>query len=148
MRAALPRAFKFQIFIKLTLYPTPKCLGVNTVVGILSLYVEKAARTGMTGQIRYKVMSNELEQKNNADQHVVYQIRLKGHLVPQWTNWFEGLIITLEEEGDTLLTGPVIDQAALHGLLKKVRDLGLPLVSVSQVQFNETHPYRSKKEKK
>jgi hypothetical protein len=48
----------------------------------------------------------------------------------QWTEWFEGLTITLEENGETLLTGPVVDQAALHGLLKKVRDLGLPLLSV------------------
>jgi hypothetical protein len=62
-----------------------------------------------------------------------YQIRIKGHLVPQWTEWFEGLTITLEEDGDTLLTGPVIDQAALHGLLKKVRDLGMPLLSVNSV---------------
>ena len=77
-----------------------------------------------------------------------YEIRVAGHLPPQWADWFEGLTITLEEDGDTLLTGTVVDQAALHGLLKKVRDLGLPLVSVSQVQFNETHPYRSKKEKK
>jgi len=66
----------------------------------------------------------------------------------QWTDWFEELTITLEEDGDTLLTGPVIDQAALHGLLKKVRDLGMPLISVVQVQFDETHPYHSKKEKK
>ena len=51
----------------------------------------------------------------------------------QWTDWFEGLTITLEEDGDTLLTGPVVDQAALYGLLKKVRDLGLPLVSVNPV---------------
>jgi hypothetical protein len=79
---------------------------------------------------------------------VVYQIRLKGHLDSQWTVWFDGLSITLEEDGDTLLTGPVVDQAALHGLLKKVRDLGMPLVSVNRVQFNETHSYRSKKEKK
>ena len=57
-----------------------------------------------------------------------YQIRIKGHLGPQWTDWFGGLNITLEESGDTLLTGP-LDQAALHGLLKKVRDLGMPLIS-------------------
>ena len=65
---------------------------------------------------------------------MVYQIRLKGHLGSQWTDWFGGLTITLEEDGDTLLTGPVVDQAALHGLLKKVRDLGMPLVSVSPVE--------------
>jgi hypothetical protein len=93
-------------------------------------------------------MSNELEPKTNSDQPVVYQIRIKGHLSCEWTEWFEGLTITLEEDGDTLLTGLVVDQAALHGLLKKVRDLGMPLVSVNRVQFNETHSYRSKKEKK
>jgi hypothetical protein len=65
---------------------------------------------------------------------MVYQIRLKGHLGSQWTDWFEGLTISLEDNGDTLLTGPVVDQAALHGLLKKVRDLGMPLVSVSPVE--------------
>ena len=93
-------------------------------------------------------MSNELEPKPTPGQPMVYQIRLQGHLGSEWTDWFGGLIITLEEDGNTLLTGPVIDQAALHGLLKKVRDLGLPLVSVNRVQFNETHQYRSKKEKK
>ena len=79
-------------------------------------------------------MSNELNPKTDPGQPVVYQIRLKGHLDSQWTDWFDGLTITLEEDGDTLLTGPVIDQAALHGLLKKVRDLGMPLVSVSPVE--------------
>ena len=99
----------------------------------------------MTGHKRYKVMSNNSDPTTNPNQPVVYQIRIKGHLGHQWTDWFEGLAITLEEDGNTLLTGPVVDQAALHGLLKKIRDLGLPLVSVSRVQFNQTHPYRSKK---
>lgn len=76
---------------------------------------------------------------------MVYQIRIKGQLDSHWADWFEGLTITLEEGGNTLLTGPVVDQAALHGLLKKVRDLGMPLVSVNWVQFNETHSYHSKK---
>ena len=65
---------------------------------------------------------------------MIYQIRIKGHLGHQWTDWFEGLTITLEENGETLLTGPVIDDAALHGLLKKVRDLGMPLLSVNRVE--------------
>jgi hypothetical protein len=65
---------------------------------------------------------------------MVYQIRIKGHLGRQWADWFEGLTITLEQDGDTLLSGPVIDQAALHGLLKRVRDLGMPLLSVTSVE--------------
>ena len=115
---------------------------------IYYLYIEQVAQTVMTGHNRYKVMSNELEPKPTPSQPVVYQIRLKGHLGRQWTDWFGGLTITLEDNGDTLLTGPVVDQAALHGLLKKVRDLGMPLVSVNRVQSNETHPYFSDKEKK
>jgi hypothetical protein len=63
-----------------------------------------------------------------------YQIRVAGHLPPGWADWFEGLTITLEEDGDTLLTVPVIDQAGLHGLLKKVRDLGMTLVSISPIE--------------
>ncbi|MCO6490323.1 MAG: hypothetical protein J5I98_18055 [Phaeodactylibacter sp.] len=68
------------------------------------------------------------------DQPLAYQIRLRGHLGPQWAGWFEGMAITLEENGDTVLTGPVADQAALHGLLRKVRDLGLPLLLVACVE--------------
>jgi hypothetical protein len=88
----------------------------------------------MIGHKRYKVMSNEHNPKNDPSQPVVYQIRIKGHLSREWTDWFEGLTITLEENGDTLLTGSVIDQAALHGLLKKVRDLGMPLLSVCPLE--------------
>jgi len=69
------------------------------------------------------------------DSKMVYEIRLKGHLGRQWADWFEGLTITLEEDGNTLLTGLVLDQAALHGLLKKVRDLGMPLISVNRVNL-------------
>ncbi len=79
-------------------------------------------------------MSNELNPKTDPNQPVVYQIRIKGHLGRKWKDGFDDMTIRLEDNGDTLLTGPVIDQAALHGLLKKVRDLGMPLVSVSPVE--------------
>jgi hypothetical protein len=79
-------------------------------------------------------MSSKHSSESDADQPVVYQIRLKGHLSRQRMNWFEGLIITLEDNGDTRLTGTVIDQAALHGILKKVRDLGMPLLSLNSVE--------------
>jgi hypothetical protein len=69
---------------------------------------------------------------------MVYQIRITGHLDSRWMAWFDGLTITLEENGDTLLTGPVVDQAALYGLLRKVRDLGLPLVSVNRATPGQT----------
>ena len=75
-------------------------------------------------------MSDEFIPQTDPDQPAVYQIRIKGHLGPQWTAWFDGLTVTLAENGDTLLTGPVVDQSALYGLLKKVRDLGMPLLSV------------------
>jgi hypothetical protein len=68
------------------------------------------------------------------DEPGLYEIRLKGHLEKRWTLWFEGMTITLEENGDTLLSGLVVDQPALHGLLRKVRDLGMPLVAVIHVE--------------
>jgi hypothetical protein len=79
-------------------------------------------------------MPNELDSRTTPDHPMIYEIRIKGHLGHEWTDWFDGLTITLEEDGDMLLTGPVIDQAALHGLLRTVRDLGMPLVSVSPVE--------------
>ena len=82
-------------------------------------------------------MSKAPSSKIDENQSPVYEIRIKGHLGSQWTDWFEGLTITLQDNGDTLLTGPVVDQAALHGLLKKVRDLGLPLVSVSPLEHGQ-----------
>jgi hypothetical protein len=91
-------------------------------------------------------MSNKTNPKSNPGEPMIYQIRIKGHLDSHWADVLENLTIKLEDNGDTLLTGPVVDQAALHGLLKKVRDFGMPLVSVIQVQSTETHPYRSKKE--
>lgn len=68
---------------------------------------------------------------------MIYQIRIKGHLGQQWADWFEDLSISLQDNGETLLTGPVVDQAALHGLLKKVRDLGIPLLSVECIEQGE-----------
>ena len=76
-------------------------------------------------------MPNKTNSQTGPSRPVIYQVRIKGHLGPQWADWFGGLTITLEDNGNTLLTGPVVDQAALHGLLRKVRDLGLPLISIS-----------------
>ncbi len=93
-------------------------------------------------------MSNEINPTTDPGQPMVYQIRIKGHLGCQWADWFEGLAITLEDNGETLLTGPVVDQTALYGLLRKVRDVGIPLLSVvcakpgqaDASDVNETHP--------
>ena len=79
-------------------------------------------------------MSDKQPYEEKHNQPECYEIRLKGHLDDRWVEWFEGLTITLEKDGETLLTGPVVDQAALHGLLKKVRDLGLPLVAFSPIE--------------
>jgi hypothetical protein len=66
-----------------------------------------------------------------------YRIRVKGHLTPEWSEWFNDMTITLEPDGDTILSGPVVDQPALHGLLIKVRDLGLTLISVDRVEDDD-----------
>jgi hypothetical protein len=79
-------------------------------------------------------MSDERDPERDSDRPMIYQIRVKGHLSRQWIARFDGLTITLEDNGETLLTGNVIDQAALHGILKKVRDLGMPLLSVNSMR--------------
>ncbi len=98
-------------------------------------------------------MSNEINSESEKAQPLVYQIRIKGHLGRQWADWFGGLTIIALDNGETLLTGPVLDQAALHGVLRKVRDVGMPLLSVNRVQpgqaeasdVSETHYSRSNK---
>ena len=84
----------------------------------------------LRGHNRDTGMAGKCTSHIDPSQSMVYQIRIKGHLGSGWTDWFEDLTIRLEDNGDTLLTGAVVDQAALHGLLKKVRDVGMPLLSV------------------
>ena len=86
------------------------------------------------GRDRERIKVNKHITNSDPCSRTVCQIRLKGHLGLQWSDWFDGMTISLEDEGDTLITGPVVDQAALHGLLKKVRDLGIPLISVNCIE--------------
>ncbi|MBW7882523.1 MAG: hypothetical protein H3C34_07790 [Caldilineaceae bacterium] len=85
-------------------------------------------------------MSEEHESKSDPSEPVVYHIRIKGHLSRQWTEWFAGATITLEKNGETLLICPVADQAALHALLRKVRDLNMPLISVIRTAPGQAGP--------
>jgi hypothetical protein len=80
-----------------------------------------------------EVMANKRNLNAGQGQECIYQIRIGGHLGSQWSDWFGSMIVTLEENGNTCLTGPVVDQSALHALLKKVRNLGMPLISVNRV---------------
>jgi len=82
-------------------------------------------------------MANESNSSNEKAESLIYQIRIKGHLDRKWADWFCGLSITSLENGETLLTGLVLDQAMLHGLLRKVRDVGLPLVAVMRVELEQ-----------
>lgn len=79
-------------------------------------------------------MSTEINNHLSTSSSPIYQVRFKGQLDTQWTGWFEGLTVTADDNGNTLLSGEIIDQAALFGLLKKIRNLGLPLLSVNQVK--------------
>jgi len=78
-------------------------------------------------------MPNEQNLGHDPDVPKIFQIKIKGHLGQQWAGRFDGLTITLEEDGNTLLSGPIVDQSALHGILKKIRDLGIPLISVNTI---------------
>ena len=91
-------------------------------------------------------MTNNPKLKTDSSQSMVYKIRIEGHLGNHWTDQFGGLTITREENGDTLLTGPVVDQAALFGLLKKIRDLGVPLVSVNRIKPGKPDKTKSNSE--
>jgi hypothetical protein len=88
-------------------------------------------------------MSKKINPESNSDRPTAYHIKIEGHLGNQWSDWFDGLTITIQEDGNTLLSGSVIDDAALHGLLKKVRDLGMPLISVNRVVSDETDVARA-----
>lgn len=79
------------------------------------------------------MMSDEQKSERDFDQPKIFHIKIQGHLSRQWMDWFEGLNIMLEEDGNTLLRGRVEDQSALHGVLKKIRNLGMPLLSVNSV---------------
>ncbi len=92
--------------------------------------MEQGVQTVLTGNKRDRGMSNDSNSQSEKAQPMIYQIRVKGHLSRNFTDWFSGLTVTALDNGETLLTGPVVDQAALHGLLRKVRDLAMPLVSV------------------
>ncbi len=95
---------------------------------------QAAAQAEMSATRGTKDMLHESNSNHEKAEPLIYQIRIQGHLDCKWSDWFCGLRITSLENGETLLTGPVLDQAMLHSLLRKVRDVGLPLVAVMQVE--------------
>ncbi len=97
-----------------------------------TLVVEPPCEIGRPGRERDDV-ARQADPGADPIGAAVYQIRLRGQLAPVWSDWFDGLAISWDDSGDTLLTGPVADQPALHGLLRKIRDLGVTLVSINQV---------------
>ncbi len=98
-------------------------------------------------------MSSKSNSETEKTQAMIYQIRIKGHLGREWEDWFDGFTLIALENGETLLTGPVVDQAALYGLLRKVRDVGMPLLAVNLVKAdqaevtdaNATHHWHAKR---
>src|SRR5690349_1023922 len=101
--------------LRITLRITLSWLYSHTVLPLCCVHIKHVARTGMSGHKRYRGMSNEHNPAVEPSHIRVYQIRIKGHLGADWTDWFDGLTITLQDNGETLLSGPVVDQAALHG---------------------------------
>ena len=75
-----------------------------------------------------------------------YEIRVEGHLGARWTAWFDGLVVFQEEDGTTVLRGSVVDQAALHGLLQRLRDIGIPLISIAPIEDSTTEGYAPRHE--
>jgi hypothetical protein len=90
--------------------------------------------------IEANAMSDEIERGPETSRTALYEIRVSGHLGSAWSDWFTGLRVTLEDNGDTLLAGP-LDQAALHGVLRRVRDLGVPLISVTRIESGRQVPH-------
>ena len=81
--------------------------------------------------------------ESEPDRHEVYQIVVNGHLDSAWSEWFDGLTIAAVDSGETILTGPIVDQTALHGVLIKIRDLGLPLLRLSRIEPESEHESNS-----
>ena len=102
--------------------------------------IVQVVQTVVTDHARERIMANARNPPTDPGEPLVYQIRIKGHLDPHWSSWFEGLAITREDNGETVLTGLLVDQAALHGLIRKVRDLGIPLLSVACVKAGQAEP--------